>query len=103
MTYASYVPEGAKEGETPLIIWLHGAGEGGTDPTIAIMGNKVVNLATEEIQQYFGETGAEILAPQTPTMWLDEGDGNYMDPEDATAGKSYYTEALMGLIETCHS
>lgn len=97
--YASYMPETAKEGETPLIIWLHGAGEGGTDPTIAIMGNKVVNLATEEIQQYFGETGAAILAPQTPTMWLDDGEGNYRDPADAAAGTSYYTEELMGLIE----
>ena len=100
LTYASYVPESAEEGKTPLIIWLHGAGEGGTDPTIAIIGNKVVNLATDEIQQYFGETGAEILAPQTPTMWLDDGAGNYKNPADASAGKSYYTEALMGLIET---
>lgn len=99
LTYASYVPETAEEGKTPLIIWLHGAGEGGTDPTIAIMGNKVVNLATEEIQQYFGETGAEILAPQTPTMWLDDGEGNYLDPK-GTAYRSYYTEALMGLIES---
>lgn len=99
LTYASYVPETAGEGKMPLIIWLHGAGEGGTDPTIAIMGNKVVNLATEEIQQYFGETGAEILAPQTPTMWLDDGEGNYLDPA-GTAYRSYYTEALMGLIES---
>lgn len=98
LTYASYVPETAEEGKTPLIIWLHGAGEGGTDPTIAIMGNKVVNLATEEVQQYFGETGAEILAPQTPTMWLDDGEGNYLDPK-GTSYRSYYTEALMGLIE----
>lgn len=99
LTYASYVPETAEEGKTPLIIWLHGAGEGGTDPAIAIMGNKVVNLATEEIQQYFGETGAEILAPQTPTMWLDDGEGNYLNPA-GTAYRSYYTEALMGLIES---
>lgn len=99
LTYASYIPEHAKEGKTPLIIWLHGAGEGGTDPTIAIMGNKVVNLATEDIQQYFGETGAEILAPQTATMWMDNGEGKYMDVTDADAGTSYYTEALMDLIE----
>lgn len=99
LTYASYVPEHVKEGETPLIIWLHGAGEGGTDPTIAIMGNKVVNLATEEIQHYFGETGAEILVPQTSTMWMDNGEGKYKDITDADAGTSYYTEALMNLIE----
>lgn len=99
LAYASYVPEHAKEGETPLIIWLHGAGEGGTDPTIAIMGNKVVNLATEDIQQYFGGTGAVILAPQTATMWMDDGEGKYMDMTDADAGTSYYTVALMNLIE----
>lgn len=99
LTYASYVPDSATEaGSTPLIIWLHGAGEGGTNPIIAIMGNKVVNLATDEVQQYFGETGAEILAPQTPTMWLDDGTETYLDPT-GSAYKSCYTEALMGLIE----
>lgn len=100
LSYASYQLENARNGETPLIIWLHGAGEGGTDPTIAIMGNKVVNLATEDIQRYFGETGAEVLVPQTQTMWMDNGEGRYMDTTDPGAGISYYTEALMGLIET---
>ncbi len=104
LSYASYVPdENAKEASTPLIIWLHGAGEGGTDPTISIMGNKVVNLATDEIQQYFGETGAEILAPQCRTMWMDvDGTGIYSTDEsqiDTCDGKSYYTEALKGLID----
>jgi predicted peptidase len=98
LTYASYVPDTAKEGETPLIIWLHGAGEGGTDPSIALLGNKVVNLETDKIQKYFGDTGAEILAPQTPTMWLDDGTGEYLDTTGSNY-KSYYTETLMGLIE----
>lgn len=88
LSYASYQPENARNGETPLIIWLHGAGEGGTDPTIAIMGNKVVNLATEDIQRYFGETGAEVLVPQTQTMWMDNGEGRYMDTTDPGAGIS---------------
>lgn len=66
---------------------------------ISIIGNKVVNLATEDIQQYYGETGAEILAPQTPTMWLDDGEGNYLDPA-GTSYRSYYTDALMGLIKS---
>ena len=100
LTYASWVPhENAAKGSTPLIIWLHGAGEGGTDPYINIIGNKVVNLITDDIQQFYGTTGAEILAPQTPTMWLDkDGTGTYMTPTDS--GCSYYTKALMGLIET---
>ena len=36
--YASFKPEAAKAGSTPLIIWLHGAGEGGTNTLINIMG-----------------------------------------------------------------
>jgi predicted peptidase len=39
--YASYAPKEDNK-KNPLVIWLHGAGEGGTDPTIAITGNKVV-------------------------------------------------------------
>ena len=94
--YASFTPKTAatEEGSNPLIIWLHGAGEGGTDPTIVLLGNKVVNLATEEIQSFFDDTGAYILVPQAPTMWMDGGDGTY-----TSDGTSCYTESLMGLIE----
>ena len=55
LTYASYTPEAAKNDgkKNALIIWLHGAGEGGTDPRVALVGNKVVNLATDTVQQYF--------------------------------------------------
>lgn len=99
--YASWLPhEDAGDGSTPLIIWLHGAGEGGTDPTIAIIGNKVVNLATEDIQKFFGDTGAAILAPQTPTMWMDlDGTGTYRNTENTDTGRSYYTDALKSLID----
>ncbi len=99
LSYASWFPkENAEKGSTPLIIWLHGAGEGGQDPTISIIGNKVVNLATDSVQKYYGDTGAAILAPQTPTMWLDkDGSGTYMSSSDS--GYSYYTEALKGLID----
>lgn len=99
--YASWLPhEKAEKGSTPLIIWLHGAGEGGTDPTIAIIGNKVVNLITEDIQKYFGETGAAVLAPQSPTMWMDlDGTGTYRSTENTDSGRSYYTDALKSLID----
>ena len=99
LTYASWMPqEEAGDGSTPLIIWLHGAGEGGTDPVVALVGNKVVNLASEDIQKHFGETGAAILAPQTPTFWMDNGEGEYLTDEDKS-GRSIYTDALMALIE----
>ena len=75
-----------------MIIWLHGAGEGGQDPTVAYAGNKVTNLATEEIQKKFG--GAYLLVPQTPTFWLNDGSGQY-----GRSGKSMYTEALKALID----
>lgn len=100
LTYASWFPEKENaEGTTPLIIWLHGAGEGGTDPNVAILGNKVVNLATEDIQQYFGDTGAAVLAPQSPTMWMDtSGQSVGKASLQNNTGESYYTEALMSLI-----
>lgn len=102
LKYASYIPQSAskEEGKNPLIIWLHGAGEGGEDPIIALYGNKVVNLATEKIQTYFKETGAYVLAPQCSTMWMDyDGTATYNNTIEESDGKSYYTETLMGLID----
>jgi predicted peptidase len=89
LTYADYAPA-EDEGKNPLVIWLHGMGEGGTDPTIAISGNKAANFASEDIQSYFD--GAYVLAPQTPTWWM-EGYTGFGD------GTSTYQEALMALIE----
>lgn len=98
LSYASWFPkENAAKGSTPLIIWLHGGGEGGTDPNIAILGNKVVNLVTDDIQKNFGSTGAAVLAPQSPTMWLDTSGQRNIGMGTANS-ESYYTEALMSLI-----
>lgn len=67
LTYGSYAP--ADDGEKhPLVIWLHGAGEGGTDPSIPLLGNKVTALYGEEFQTIMG--GAYVLTPQTPYFWL---------------------------------
>ena len=101
LLYASWFPqEQAAESSTPLIIWLHGAGEGGTDPYVTLLGNKVTNLITDTVQQYFGETGAAVLAPQCPTMWMDtNGQFSYnMNDVEGSKGESFYTEALMSLI-----
>jgi len=97
LTYASFTPKKAstKKDSNPLIIWLHGAGEGGIDPMVVLLGNEVPNLATTKIQSYFGKTGAYILVPQCKTMWMDDGTGAY-----TTTGKSYYTKALMSLISS---
>lgn len=71
---------------------MHGGGEGGQDPAIAYTGNKVVNLASDEIQSKFG--GAFVLVPQAPTFWLNDGSGQY-----GKTGRSKYVKALKALID----
>ncbi len=90
LQYGYFTPDAA--GERPLIIWLHGAGEGGNDPRVAYMGNNVVNLSSPEIQAYFG--GAYVLAPQTPTFWMNDGSGTY-----GRTSRSIYVAALKALID----
>ncbi|MEO9894494.1 prolyl oligopeptidase family serine peptidase [Aurantibacter sp.] len=92
LTYASYVPK-IDSGKTPLLIWLHGGGEGGVDPSIPLIANKAANYASKEIQEIFG--GANVLVPQSPTFWMQDSDGVY------TRGKKndIYNKALFGLIE----
>ena len=91
LTYAAFAPKSIKE-KAPLIIWLHGGGEGGTDPTIAMMGNKAFNYASPEIQVLFD--GAYVLIPQTPTFWMDSGEG-------MTRGQvnDIYNAAVFALIQ----
>jgi len=92
LNYGYYIPQTVEPGPRPLLIWLHGAGEGGVDPSVAYMGNKVVALSSPKVQELFG--GAYVLAPQTPTFWLNDGSGEY-----GRTGKSMYTKALMACIE----
>ena len=96
---AAYEPEALAGNETnPLIIWLHGAGEGGDNIDVALLGNEVTLLAKEQIQRHFtsadGTAGAYVLIPQCTTMWMDEGDGK----NGEGLGASRYTEALMDAI-----
>ena len=91
LPYAYYEPEG--EGSYPLMLWLHGAGSGGTDIGFVTGGMLVTNFITDEVQNIFG--GAHILLPQCPTWWLDDGgETNY-----TTDGSSIYTASLMELLE----
>lgn len=92
LSYVFYSPEASTNEKYPLLIWLHGAGEGGADTPIAAIGNKVVNLISPDIQNIFGN--AHLLAPQAPTMWMDDGSGQY-----TTSGLSVYTEGLEALID----
>lgn len=95
LNYVSYIPDGADGSQMekmPLIIWLHGAGEGGQEPLIAAIGNKAVNLFSPAFQKLLGGKAA-FLAPQCPTMWMNDGTGAY-----TTSGYSMYTEVLERLI-----
>ena len=76
----------------PLIVWLHGAGEGGTDTAISYSGNKATALTDDAIQSRFD--GCYVFSPQCPTMWLDDGSGQY-----GTSGRSIYTRALKAAID----
>ncbi len=85
-------------GKNPLVIWLHGAGEGGTDPDIALLGNDVTNLGEEKVQAHFKSAtsaGAYVLAVQTPTMWMDNGNGQNHGGNE----HSVYTETLKATID----
>ncbi len=81
LTYASYEPWSLKgDGkQNPLIIWLHGGGEGGLDVSITLLGNEVVSLIRPEIQSHFttegGAGGAYVLSIQCPTMWMGTAKG----------------------------
>ena len=96
LQYGYYVPAEAAESDRPVIIWLHGGGEGsrnlsaGTDA--ALLGNRVTQLAAPEIQYIMG--GAHVFVPQAPTMWL-AGTSN----ASATGYVSYFEDALLALID----
>lgn len=91
LNYGYFVPQTPGE-KHPLIVWLHGAGEGGVDATIAYTANKVTAFAGEKIQKFFG--GAFVLVPQTKTFWMNDGSGQY-----GQSGKSMYVEALKACID----
>lgn len=107
LTRAARKPDGADADnqKNPLIIWLHGMGEGGTDIDIALLGNEVTGLTTDNetnVQHYFktnGSAGAYVLAMQTPTMWMDtDGTGTSINDGAGGTQTSYYTEALYAAI-----
>ncbi|MCR5717312.1 MAG: prolyl oligopeptidase family serine peptidase [Lachnospiraceae bacterium] len=92
LKYVYYKPEAEEHVKYPLIIWLHGGGEGGTDTLVSAIGNKAVNFMTPEIQQIFGGK-AYFLSPQCPTIWMDDGQGGFLDTKE-----SIYVEPLERLI-----
>ncbi|MDC7126923.1 MAG: hypothetical protein PQJ46_15230 [Spirochaetales bacterium] len=93
--YAFFEPENKTD---TLIVWLHGAGEGGapegyiSDIDVTLLGNEVTALASDTFQTAVG--GAKIVAPQCYSMWMDDGSGMYTKD-----GTSKYTESLKEFLD----
>ncbi len=67
-------------GERPLVVWLHGNGEGGFpgyyDNEVQLRANRgALGPATVEAQAVFG--GAYVVAPQVPDTWYNADANGY--------------------------
>jgi predicted esterase len=79
MKYRLYSPTPTRRHSgRPLIVWLHGGGEGASlpdnyyDNETTLRANRgALGFATRQAQQIFG--GAHVLAPQSTSAWLDDG------------------------------
>lgn len=90
LSYLSHTPS-AQGGNHPLLIWLHGLGEGGSAPEIPLTAGRLDIFTDTEFQTSAG--GCYVLVPQCPTFWLDDGSSN-----STQTGKSCYTAPLLSLI-----
>ncbi|GGX92374.1 hypothetical protein GCM10010358_52850 [Streptomyces minutiscleroticus] len=81
MKYRLYSPTGSpssRRGGRPLIVWLHGGGEGASlpdgyyDNETTLRANRgALGFATPQAQRIFG--GAYVLAPQSTSAWMQDG------------------------------
>ncbi|MQS53257.1 prolyl oligopeptidase family serine peptidase [Companilactobacillus mishanensis] len=111
MNYTSFSP--ANKQKHALVIWLHGAGQGGQDNNlVGLYGTNLVDLATNKFQKYF-DGGFDILVPQARTYWMDTnkttvGNANVQGglgvkdttSEDAIKQNSRYENAVKALIQS---
>lgn len=72
LSYVYYEPEMDADEKIPLIIWLHGAGEGGQEPPIAAIGNKVVNLISQRFRKFSAARPTCSLHRLQPCGWMTE-------------------------------
>ncbi|MFI5589929.1 hypothetical protein ACIA5G_33105 [Amycolatopsis sp. NPDC051758] len=77
MKYRLYSP-GRRHGRRPLVVWLHGGGEGASlpdnyyDNETTLRANRgALGFATREAQAIFD--GAYVVAPQSTAAWMDDG------------------------------
>lgn len=90
--YSLYIPN-IKMDKHSLIIWLHGAGEGGNNAS-NIMADKGAVTYLEKNTQYLFN-GAYVLAPQCPSYWLKKFK---IENDIWVTGKRDYTQDLINLI-----
>lgn len=91
LQYGYFTPDCSEK--APLVVWLHGAGEGGNTVKIAYTGNKVTAISAPDIQKKLGGA-AWVLVPQCPTVWMDDG-----VEQLGRSNRSIYTEPLKALID----
>jgi len=81
MKYRLYSPHRRAAGRRghPLVVWLHGGGEGASlpdgyyDNETTLRANRgALGFATPEAQDIF--SGAYVVAPQSTSFWLEDGD-----------------------------
>jgi predicted esterase len=81
MKYRLYSPSRRSSGRggRPLIVWLHGGGEGASlpdnyyDNETTLRANRgALGFATPQAQRIF--SGAYVVAPQSTSFWLEDGD-----------------------------
>ncbi|GIJ49294.1 hypothetical protein Val02_61800 [Virgisporangium aliadipatigenens] len=80
MKYRLFSPGRSGRGARhPLIVWLHGGGEGASlpdgyyDNETTLRANRgALGFATPEAQRIF--SGAYVVAPQSTSFWLEDGD-----------------------------
>lgn len=80
MNYRLFAPWQRGRGRRPLIVWLHGGGEGGSmadayyDNETPLRANRgALGFATPQAQKIFG--GAYVVAPQSTSAWMNDGPG----------------------------
>lgn len=92
MKCSLYIPK-IKADKHALIIWLHGAGEGGENASNIMADRGAVTYLEKDTQYLF--RGAYVLAPQSPTYWVDKfkiEEGIFLK------GERSYTKDLTELI-----
>ncbi len=94
--YACFNPhegEEVAEKSEALIVWLHGASDGGSDVRLPYTASHVTLLGEPRVQKSF-PGGAWVLVPQCPTFWMDDG-----VEQMGHSNISVYTESLKALID----